>query len=62
MFKIDEDEVYTIDQIINKVTFIRKITELGGDQSTYLTSEQIATIFIELEDQLINIRANIELI
>lgn len=62
MFKIDEDEVYTIDQIINKVTFIRKITELGGDQSTYLTSEQIATIFIELEDQLINIRSKIELI
>lgn len=62
MYKIDEDEVYNIQQVINKVAFIRKISELGGDQSTYLTSEQIATIFIELEDQLQNIRSKIELI
>ncbi|MFH7805663.1 hypothetical protein [Acinetobacter sp. BSP-53] len=62
MYKIDEDNVYTIEQVINKVAFIRKLSELGGDQSTYLTSEQIATIFIELEDQLKSIRSKIELI
>lgn len=62
MYKIDEDNVYTIEQVINKVAFIRKLSELGGDQSTHLTSEQIATIFIELEDQLQSIRSKIELI
>lgn len=62
MYKIDEDNVYTIDQVINKVAFIRKLSELGGNQSTDITSEQIATIFIELEDQLKSIRSKIELI
>jgi len=62
MYKIDEDNVYTIEQVIKKVAFIRKLSELGGNQSTDLTSEQIATIFIELEDQLENVRSKIELI
>lgn len=62
MYKIDENDVYTIEQVINKVAFIRKLSELGGDQSTYLTSKQIATIFIELEDQLTDVRSKIELI
>ncbi len=62
MYKIDENEVYTLEQIINKVALIRKLSELGGDQSTDLSAEQIATVFTELEDQLLDVRSRIELI
>jgi len=62
MYKIDENEVYTIKQVINKVALIRKLSELGGDQSPDISSEQIATVFSELEDQLKDIISKIELI
>lgn len=52
MYMVDEDEIYSINQLKNKVAFIRKLSELGGSNSPNITSEQIATIFTEIEDGL----------
>lgn len=60
MYSITEDEVYSIEQLKNKVTVFRTLSELGGNQVTQLTSEQIATVFIEIEDQLNDILASVQ--
>lgn len=62
MYKIDEDEFYSITQLKNKVAFIRKLSELGGSNSPNITSEQVATIFIEIEDVLDEVISKIEMI
>lgn len=62
MYKIDEDEFYSINQLKNKVAFIRKLSELGGSNSSNITSEQVATIFIEIEDVLDEVISKIEMI
>ncbi len=62
MYKIDEDEFYSITQLKNKVAFIRKFAELGGSNSPNITSEQVATIFIEIEDVLDEVISKIEMI
>jgi len=61
MYKIDEDEFYSITQLKNKVAFIRKLSELGGSNSPNITSEQVATIFIEIEDVLDEVISKIEM-
>lgn len=61
MYKIDEDEFYSINQLKNKVAFIRKLSELGGSNLSNITSEQIATIFIEIEDVLEDIISKVKM-
>ena len=52
MYAIDEENYSCIKQVINKMTVIRKLAENGGERSINLTSEQFASIFIDLEDNL----------
>lgn len=61
MYKIDEDEFYSINQLKNKVAFIRKLSELGGSNLSNITSEQIATIFIEIEDVLDDVISKVKM-
>lgn len=60
MYFIDENEVHTIEQVINKVTLVRKLSDLGRNQDTHMTSDEVATLFMELEDQLKEIRSGIK--
>lgn len=60
MFKIGEDELYNLRQLKNKVAFIRKLSELGGGNSLDITSEQMTTIFTEIEDELFSFLSKIE--
>lgn len=61
MYAIEEEQYFCIKQVINKMTIIRKLAENGGERSINLTSEQFASIFIDLEDNLQEIVQNINM-
>lgn len=61
MYKLDEEQFSCIKQVISKMIVIRKLAENGGERSINLTSEQFATIFIDLEDSLQEIVENINM-
>ena len=61
MYAIEEEQYFCIKQVINKMTVIRKLAENGGERSINLTSEQFASIFIDLEDNLQEIVQNINM-
>lgn len=61
MYIIDEEQFSCIKQVINKMTVIRKLAENGGERSVNITSEQLATIFVDFEDMLQEIIINLDL-
>lgn len=63
MYQLNEDSYYILEQLKNKVGFIRRINDSGvkSTQHAIVTSEQIATIFSEMEIQLDEIINGIEL-
>lgn len=61
MYTIDEEQFSCIKKVINKMTVIRKLAENGGERSISFTSEQFATIFIDLEDELQELVQNINM-
>lgn len=50
MYQLNEEAYYILRQLKNKVAFIREISGQGTNK--VVTSEQIATIFDEMESQL----------
>lgn len=62
MYIIDEEQFSCIKQVINKMTVIRKLAENGGERSVNITSEQLATIFVDFEDMLQEIIINLDLV
>ena len=44
------------------MTVIRKLAENGGERSVNITSEQLATIFVDFEDMLQEIIINLDLV
>ena len=62
MYQINEEAYYGLEQLKNKVGFIRRINDVGvkSNQHAIVTSEQISTIFNEMETQLDEILKGIE--
>lgn len=54
MYQLNEDSYYILQQLKNKVGFIRRIstTGTGSEHIEVVTTEQIVTIFNEIEIQL----------
>lgn len=54
MYQLNEDSYYILQQLKNKVGFIRRIstTGIGSKHIEVVTTEQIVTIFNEMEIQL----------
>lgn len=63
MYQLNEDSYYILEQLKNKVGFIRRINDAGvkSTQHAIVTSEQIATIFNEMEIQLDEVMNGIEI-
>lgn len=63
MYQINEEAFYILEQLKNKVGFIRRINDAGVQTASHaiVTSEQISTIFNEMEIQLDEILKGIEL-
>lgn len=63
MYQLNEDSYYILQQLKNKVGFIRRINDAGvkSTQHAIVTSEQISTIFNEMEIQLDEVLNDIEL-
>ncbi|RJL74408.1 hypothetical protein [Acinetobacter radioresistens] len=60
MFKLNENELYELRQLKNKVSFILALNLKGGDTSPDITSTELATIFGEINQQLETVISNIE--
>jgi len=63
MYQINEDAYYILRQLKNKVAFIRGITDAGIESKPHsiVTTDQISTIFNEMEQQLEEILKGVEL-
>lgn len=62
MYQLNEESYYLLQQLKNKVGFIRRIstTGRGVENIEVISVEQIATIFDEMEHQLDNILTGVE--
>lgn len=63
MYQINEDAYYNLRQLKNKVEFIRRINDAGCEQTQHaiVTSEQISTVFSEMEIQINEILQGIDI-
>ncbi|ATU46291.1 hypothetical protein CS557_12690 [Acinetobacter junii] len=59
MYQLNEESYYILRQLKNKVAFIREISGSGSGTHKVVTSEQIATIFDELEYQIDDILSGV---
>lgn len=63
MYQLNEEAYYILCQLKNKVGFIRRIsaTGTGSEHIEVVTTEQIITIFNEMEIQLDDVMDGIEI-